>query len=139
MKKISIREYSNYNHDEIIKLYKAVGWSNYYEKPEILKSGFENSLYVLGAYADEGELVGIIRVVGDGYSIVYIQDILVLPDYQHKKIGSNLLLNVLEKYKNVYQINLSTDNTQKTVNFYKSLGFKDYSDINCVAFMYFGK
>lgn len=74
--------YTNYNESEIINLYTAVGWSNYFNNPEMLCNAYENSLYILGAY-DRDKLVGIIRVVGDGHSIIYVQDILVLPEYQN--------------------------------------------------------
>lgn len=37
------------------------------------------------------QLQGIIRVVGDGYTIVWIQDILVFPDQQRKGVGSALI------------------------------------------------
>lgn len=130
-----ILPYLNYNEDEILRLYKSVGWSNYYEKPEILRNAYANSLCILGAYQNE-KLVGIIRIVGDGHSIIYIQDILVFPEHQHKKIGTQLLLAILEKYKNVYQKVLATDNTNKTVSFYKSLGFVDLTDLGCIAFQH---
>ena len=38
-------------------------------------------MLVLGAYK-QNELLGIIRVVGDGATIIFIQDILVFPEYQ---------------------------------------------------------
>lgn len=135
MKNIEIKTYTNYDETEILNLYKSVGWSNYYEKPEMLKSGFKNSLFALGAY-DGDKLVGIIRVVGDGNTIIYIQDILILPDYQRQQIGTDLLKYVLDKYKDVYQKVLSTDNTEKTISFYQSLGFKKLTDMNCEALMY---
>lgn len=77
----------------------------------------------------------IIRVVGDGYSIVHIQDILILPEYQRSGIGTALIKRILEMYKDVYQKSLLTDNTEKTVQFYKSLGFEMDTDIECRAFM----
>lgn len=138
MNDIQIRAYEVYNEEEILGLYRSVGWSNYYNNPNMLHNSFYNSLCVLGAY-DEEKLVGIIRVVGDGHSIIYIQDILILPEYQHQKIGTNLIIAILEKYKNVYQKILSTDNTEKTINFYESLNFKKLTDINCVSFWHFNK
>ena len=80
-------------------------------------------------------MVGIIRAVGDGYSIVYIQDIIVLPEYQRKGIGTLLLDKILSEYKNVYQKALMTDNTEKNIQFYKSVGFTMDTDINSRAFL----
>ena len=129
-----IKPYTQYSEAEILPLYKAVGWSNYYEHPEMLKKAYAGSLCTLAAYEDE-TLTGIIRCVGDGYSILFIQDILVYPEHQHKGIGTALMKAVLEKYPHTYQIELATDNTEKTISFYKSLGFRNLSDIGCCGFM----
>ena len=40
-----------------------------------LERGYKNSLLVLAAYENE-ELLGIVRVVGDGATIILVQDIL---------------------------------------------------------------
>jgi ribosomal protein S18 acetylase RimI-like enzyme len=70
---------------------------------DIIYKPYENLLTLLGAYG-ENDLVGIIRVVGDGHSIVYIQDIIVRPNHQRNGIGSILLLKkVLSMYSHVYQ------------------------------------
>ena len=129
-----VKGYSKYNEEEILNLYKSVGWLNYTSNPAMLKNAYKNSLKILGAY-DADKLVGIIRVVGDGYSIVYIQDMIVLPEYQRKGIGTLLLEKILFEYKNVYQKVLMTDNTEKTVRFYKSAGFMADTDIDSVAFL----
>lgn len=131
---MEIRPYSHYMESEILPLYKAVGWSNYYERPEMLRKAYANSLMILGAYEEEN-LIGILRAVGDGYSIVLIQDILVYPEYQRRGIGTRLMRAVLERYADVYQLQLATDNTEKTVSFYKSLGFSPMQDIGCCGFM----
>lgn len=124
--------------EDVLPLYEAVGWTNYTTKPEILKAAFENSLHVLAAFTEEGILVGVLRAVGDGASILFIQDILVTPEYQHQGIGTKLLQQTLEKYKNVYQIQLTTDNSMKTISFYESNGFTSLTSLNCVSFMYTG-
>lgn len=129
-----IKEYSDYKDEEIIKLYTDAGWKAYTDNPELLHKGYENSLLVLAAYEGD-ELSGIIRVVGDGFTIIFIQDILVYKKYQRKGIGTALLKTVLEKYQNVRQIELVTDNTEKTVSFYKSLGLRPLSDFSCCGFM----
>mgnify|MGYP001742523666 FL=1 len=125
--------------EDVLPLYEAVGWTNYTTKPEMLKAAFENSLHVLAAFNEEGILVGVLRAVGDGASILFIQDILVTPEYQHQGIGTKLLQQTLEKYKNVYQIQLATDDSTKTVSFYESNGFTSLTSLNCVSFIFTGK
>lgn len=129
----TIKEYSTYNEEEILNLYQSVGWLNYVNQPEMLKNAYTNSLKVFGAYEKE-KLLGIIRVVGDGYSIIFIQDIVVLPEYQRQGIGTALLKRVLDTYENVYQKTLLTDNTERTIQFYKSQGFQMDTEIECRAF-----
>ncbi|MBR4344350.1 MAG: GNAT family N-acetyltransferase [Lachnospiraceae bacterium] len=131
---MDIKEYKEYKEDEIKRLYTEVGWSAYTENMQTLEQGYKNSLLVLAAYEDE-ELLGIIRVVGDGFTIVFVQDILVFPEKQREGVGTALLKAVLEKYPDVRQIELVTDNTPKTVAFYKSLGFYELSEIGCCGFM----
>lgn len=131
---ITIKEYIDYKHEEIMELYKSVNWTNYTDRPDMLKKSYINSLKTLAAY-DDNKLVGIIRIVGDGISIIYIQDLIVLPTYQRKGIGTKLLKEILDLYKDTYQKVLLTDNTEKNVTFYKSLGFVPCKDNACQAFM----
>lgn len=131
---MEIREYSNYNEKEILSLYSAVGWSAYTENPVAVRKGFEHSLLVLAAYEDQG-LLGIIRAVGDGATVVFIQDILVYPEQQRKGVGTALLKAVLDRFAGVRQIELVTDNTEETVSFYRSMGFKELSELGCCGFM----
>ena len=131
---MEIKEYRAYNEADILRLYESVGWTAYTENPEVLRTGFENSMLILTAYEGD-QLLGIIRAVGDGYTVVFIQDILVFPEYQRKGIGSALLQAILDRYSHVRQIELATDNTPKTIAFYKSMGFRELSEIGCCCFM----
>ncbi|MGL5675077.1 MAG: GNAT family N-acetyltransferase [Cellulosilyticaceae bacterium] len=133
MDTVTLKKYEQYNENEILELYNSVGWVNYTNNPEMLKNAFNNSLTILGAY--EGErLIGIIRVVGDGHSIIYIQDIIVLPEYQRRGIGSRMLKEILRLYAHVYQKILLTENQPDTVAFYKKMNFIPDFEMGCVAF-----
>lgn len=131
---MEIREYRTYNEQEILPLYEGVGWTAYTDHPEVLRNGFENSMLTLAAYEDD-QLLGIIRVVGDGYTVVFVQDILVFPEHQRNGIGSALLQAILDRYSHVRQIELATDNTPKTIAFYRAMGFRELSEIGCCGFM----
>ncbi|MGT2755153.1 GNAT family N-acetyltransferase [Streptococcus ovis] len=120
---------------KVLPLYHAVGWTNYTENPDMLDQALQQSLYVLVAY-DGQDVVGLLRAVGDGVSILFIQDILVLPSYQRQGIGRQLMDDVLEKYKNVYQLHLLTDQSEKIAAFYRALGFQPVEEIRCTAFTY---
>ena len=131
---MEIKEYREYNEEVILNLYTSVGWTAYTSDPSSLRAGFSNSLLTLGAYEGD-QLIGIIRAVGDGATIVLIQDILVLPKYQRRGIGTELLKAVLARYPKVRQIQLATDNTEKKKAFYRSCGFREYGELGCCGFM----
>lgn len=129
----SIKEYKAYNQQEILPLYESAGWTNYTQKPQMLKEAYLHSLKSYAAYVDN-KLVGVIRVVGDGVSVVFVQDLLVYPQHHRHGIGTALLKRIMEEYNGVYQLHLLTENTEKTIAFYKSLGFLMDTDIECRAF-----
>ena len=131
---MEIKEYQTYNEQEIIDLYQSVGWTNYTSCSEMLEEAYKNSLCILGAFEKE-KLVGVVRVVGDGISIVFVQDILVLPKYQRQGVGSALMRAVLEKYASVYQVELLTDSTEKSKAFYSSVGLVPVSELGCSAYI----
>ena len=131
---MEIRAYTAYNEAEILPLYAQVGWTAYTQDPSALEQGFRHSLLVLAAY-EQDALLGLIRVVGDGATVVLVQDLLVYPDKQRQGIGTALLKAVLERYSAVRQIQLVTDDTPKTIAFYRSRGFSDLASLGCRGFM----
>lgn len=134
MEDILIQDYPAYREDEILALYDSVGWTAYTERPAMLRQAIERSLCVLAAYQD-GTLVGLARAVGDGVSIVYVQDILVSPPYQRRGIGSALLRQLLARYAAVYQLVLMTDDTPRTAAFYRSMGLSRMEQLGCCGFV----
>ncbi|WP_417118428.1 GNAT family N-acetyltransferase [Olsenella phocaeensis] len=131
---MEIREYTDYREDEILPLYDAVGWTAYTRDPAALRNGFVHSLLVLAAYEGD-ELLGVIRAVGDGFTIVFIQDVLVYPERQRQGVGTALVEAVLDRYGDVRQIELATDDNEKTKAFYRSMGFRTLSELGCCGFM----
>ena len=119
----------------VLDLYASVGWSNYTNRPQQLEQAFHQSLFVIAAY-DEDKLVGLIRAVGDGLTIVFIQDLLVYPHYQRQGIGRSLLQEPLERFKDVYQIQLATEQSDKNLAFYQELGFRRQEDFDCTGMIY---
>ena len=131
---MEIIEYRTYREEDILPLYASVGWTAYTDAPDALRRGFEKSLLTLAAY-EEKTLVGIARTVGDGETIVLMQDLLVFPRYQRRGIGTALMRAMMERFANVRQFQLLTDDTEKTLAFYRSLGLHDLSSLGCRGFM----
>lgn len=136
MTNITFQEEKEINRESLLDLYNNVSWIEYTNNPECLENAVKNSLYVLTA-RDQNKLVGLIRIVGDGLTIAYIQDILVLKEYKRKKIGTLLMTKALDKFKHVRQKVLLTDDTEEARGFYKSLGFKPCENGSLVSFVKF--
>ncbi len=131
---MEIIEYQTYREEEILPLYASVGWTAYTDAPDALRRGFAGSLLTLAAY--EGKtLAGLVRAVGDGATVVLVQDLLVFPQYQRRGIGTALMRAVMERFADVRQLQLMTDDTEKTLAFYRSLGLRELSDFGGRGFM----
>ena len=120
---------------DLVALYSSVSWTNYTNNPTMLEEAIKASLWQLAIY-DKEELVAYIRLVGDGHSIIFVQDLLVRPDYQRQGIGQKLLEEALATFPNVYQRLLVTERSEKNLAFYQSLGFGELSEQACTGMIY---
>ena len=119
---------------DIGDLYRDAGWHAYLKDLPRLMKAFSKSLLVVSAW-DNDKLIGIIRVVGDGLTILYIQDILVHSAYKRMGVGLCLLRNVMERFCDIRQIVLLTDDNTETRGFYESNGFQSCDKGELVAFI----
>lgn len=115
--------------EELVSLYNAVGWAAYTRDPVRLAAAVSASLAVVTARQD-GELIGLARVVGDGQTIVYLQDILIRPTHQRRGIGRELFQRVFAPYSDVRQKVLITDDEASQHAFYESMGFTETGDLD---------
>lgn len=120
---------------QLLSLYESVGWTEYTKDPCRLFRALHNSLDVLTAW-DNSNLIGLIRTVGDNETILYIQDLLVRPAYQHQGVGSLLLKKICDQHSDVRQKVLITDDSAKTNAFYEKNGFVKAAclKLNCYYF-----
>lgn len=132
---IKITKESSVSIDDVLHLYQAVGWTNYTNQPQMLEQAMSHSLATYLA-RDGEKIVGLVRLVGDGFSSVFVQDLIVLPSYQRQGIGSNLMKEALADYKDAYQIQLATEQTEKNLGFYRSLGFETLSTYDCTGMIW---
>lgn len=129
---ITIKKQDIVKLEDVLHLYQAVGWTNYTHQPQMLEQALSHSLAIYVAL-DSDTVVGLVRLVGDGFSSIFVQDLIVLPIYQRKGIGRALMKEALEDYKDVYQVQLVTDQTERTLGFYRSMGFEILSTYNCIG------
>lgn len=121
---INIKE-NNRDIDEFNQLYEAVGWGAYTNK-DIVKKALDNTFYSVSVY-NEGEIVGFGRLIGDSVCFMYIQDVMVKPEFQNQKIGSLIMTKILEKVKELKQENPSIrvylGASKGKEEFYEQFGF----------------
>ena len=129
---ITIKKQEIVKLEDVLHLYQAVGWTNYTHQPEMLEQALSHSLVIYVAL-DGDAVVGLIRLVGDGFSSIFVQDLIVLPSYQRQGIGSSLMKEALKDYKDAYQVQLVTEETERTLEFYRFMGFETLSTYDCTG------
>ena len=74
--------------EEYRRLREAVGWEHV--EVQATETGLRNALFSI-CVIHKGEVIGCGRVVGDGGIYSYIQDIIVLPEFQGKGLGRRIM------------------------------------------------
>ena len=112
------------NIEEFNLLYDAVGWGAYDEK--IAQKALDNTFYSVSVYNDN-KIVGYGRMIGDAICFLYIQDIMVKPEYQGNKIGTMIMNKLLEKIAEIKKENpnlrVYLGASKHREKFYEKFGF----------------
>ena len=105
-------------------LYDSVGWGAYDDN--ITQKALDNTFYSVSAY-DDNKIVGYGRIIGDTICFLYIQDIMVKPEYQGNKIGTMIMNKLLEKINEIKQENpdlrVYLGASKNREEFYEKFGF----------------
>lgn len=109
---------SELNWDEVNNLFIRAPLGS--RPPEAFKIACANSGVVVSAWKD-GILIGFGRAITDHMAYAAIYDIVVLPEYQGKGIGSQIIQAVLDKIPNCWAITLFAEPGKE--NFYETRGF----------------
>ncbi len=110
--------------EEIVELYKAGNW--WQENPEaraVIPGMIAGSLCFMVARSLEGRIVGMARVISDGSSDAYIQDVVVLKSHRGLGIGRELIKRLTQfcVARKIAWIGLIAE--PGTQDFYKDLGY----------------
>ena len=112
------------NVEEFNLLYDNVGWGAYDDN--ITQKALDNTFYSVSAY-DDNKIVGYGRIIGDTICFLYIQDIMVKPEYQGNKIGTMIMNKLLEKINEIKQENpdlrVYLGASKNREEFYEKFGF----------------
>lgn len=122
--------------NELFGLYGPMGWTAYIDDMESAMAGLRGSLAVYTAWAD-GKLIGMLRLIGDGHTVAYVQDLLVERGFQNRGVGTALMRMFLNQYGHVRQKVLLTDiATPAAIRFYERFGFVVTGNVGCVAMIW---
>ena len=110
--------------EEFNYLTNSVGWG--IRDNFIVEEALKNTLYSLCVY-DDDKLIGYGRIIGDKTIFLYIQDIMVLPEYQNKHIGTGIMKNLLNWINEFKKINPNIRTylgaSKEKESFYEKFGF----------------
>lgn len=101
-----------------LNLRSAVSWKVLTE--EQAEKALKNSILTVTAY-DGDKVIGMGRIVGDGAVICYIQDLIVIPEYQGKGVGGMIIESLIE-----YVRELQLPDTQMMLDLMCALGREDF-------------
>jgi GNAT superfamily N-acetyltransferase len=122
---IAVRLVHGWDEEEIADLYRAGGWWKEEYKPEDLRPLIRGSFaFVVASDTKTGRAIGMGRVISDGVSDGYIQDLVVLPGYRKSGVGRKIVASLVERclQSGVTWIALIAE--PGTEQFYQPLGFR---------------
>lgn len=110
--------------EEIVELYKAGEW--WQESPEardIIPSMIKGSFCFMVARSLDGRIIGMARVISDGCSDAYIQDVVVLKSFRGQGIGREFIRRLTQYCvdRKIGWIGLIAE--PGTQEFYEKLGY----------------
>lgn len=106
-------------------LTEKVGWGKRSNK--VVKEALKNTLSAICVYDNE-EIIGSARIIGDKTIFLYVCDVMVVPEYQGKKVGTEIMKKIVEiinEYKKINpNIRVYLGASKGKEDFYKKFGFK---------------
>ena len=106
--------------ESVLALYRANGWSSA-EKLEVLHKALLASHSLVTAW-NGTRLVGLGNAISDGHLVVYYPHLLVLPEFQGRGIGTELMRRLMTRYHGFHQQMLVADG--RALDFYRKCGFE---------------
>jgi ribosomal protein S18 acetylase RimI-like enzyme len=110
--------------EQIVRLYKEAGWwlPENDRQPEFVDKIAANSYCFMGAF-DGRRMIGMGRVLSDGVSDAYIQDVTVLREYRGRGLGAMIIEKLVLKLRTDRISWIGLIGEPGTGDFYRKLGF----------------
>lgn len=125
---VTLSAVRSWNPDEIIELYRAGGWWEMGADKSAIPRLLDGSFLVLIAKDEDDNAVGMGRLISDGASDAYIQDVVVFQDYRGLGIGGRIV-SALKKLAELYGHSwLGLISAPGKEDFYRRAGFSAMKD-----------
>lgn len=126
---IEIRFVDSWSIDEIVELYRAGGWWKESYDTSLINQMIAGS-FVFAVVVDTtiDKAVGMGRVISDGISDAYIQDLVVLPKYRGYGIGKKLVDFLIKQCLSKGIVWIGVIAEPGSDKLYRGLGFKPMKD-----------
>ncbi|MCH5195390.1 MAG: GNAT family N-acetyltransferase [Oscillospiraceae bacterium] len=112
--------------EEYKSMRKAVNFMNLSDR--IAKNALNNAFHIT-TVRDNGRAIGMIRVLSDGSYANFITDVMVIPEYQKKGIGTELMRRTVDHMRSTLEegetIVLYLMSATGKEPFYKQFGFRE--------------
>jgi len=129
--KMNITYTNSVSAEDCNKLRNSAGWPQMHS--DQIETGLKNSTFIVAA-KDSDTIVGMARIVSDGGYVYFIVDVLVLPEYQRKGIGRNMMKKIMDyvrdNLKDGYCIQVDLLAAKGKEEFYEDFGFIRRPDDN---------
>jgi len=120
-----IKFVDNWSKEDIVTLYKSAGWWKESYDPSAITQLITGSFaFVVAVDSRSGKAVGMGRIISDGVSDAYIQDLVVLSEYRGQGIGKQLANALLDRCLSKGMLWIGVISEPGQDGFYSSLGFK---------------
>lgn len=106
------------------ELYLENRWIDEDTDPDFPRNAFANSFAVAGAFTSRGETAGVGRVISDGVSDAYIQDIMVKSTFRRQGVGRLIVCALIDELKKHRIDWIGLVGVPGTETFYKECGLK---------------
>jgi ribosomal protein S18 acetylase RimI-like enzyme len=122
---IRVRLVDVWDVEAIAGLYRAGGWWNENWDPAGIRALIAGSFaFAVAIDSVAGKAVGMGRVISDGVSDGYVQDLVVLPDYRGRGVGTMILSTLLDYCRSAGVTWVALVAEPGTESFYNALGFR---------------
>ena len=123
-----ITELDNREAAELLELFAGADFAELSDGSEWLNAAVKGSMLAAGAFAPDGSLIGFARVLGDGVSDCYIQDVTVKSDCRKQGIGQALVKFLITELRKRHIDWIGLIATPGKADFYRKMGFEIMTD-----------